>query len=155
MPVHPRLVRCMASSDRRGRVDISSDEVEMALEWLPHGCFKKGEFMPLSSYSWKKAPEWDIVAKLHKTLDSLIIAPKGLSIRQKSFAASFWAWSQDKDLVSTAKESRLAAYTLRPLMGQLLNHKQRDRLVPRPHRRRLQTMFDKFLVDRTQALASL
>ena len=119
--------------------------VEKALECLPASSFQSGEFMKLQSYSWKKAPAWSIVAKLHGTISAIATATGGLGLRQALFAKQVWAWTSTRDLCKTPEDSKMCAYTLRSIMGQLANHRQRQREVPKAWRGRVQTLFENFV----------
>ena len=134
-------------------VDLVAHQYIECASMLPKTAFKKKEkedsnfhFLTLKSYSWHKAPEWDVVGRLCHSLNCLLCHSNGLNVHQKSFLGALYVWDQ-KAYSDKCLEG--AVYCLRTLIAQMQWHKKNGRSVPAAHRRLCQVVFDAIEVPKS------
>lgn len=135
--------------DRRSSVALSYGQISKALDLLPVTIWVKDKetstlkFMPYPFQSFKRAPDWAKLDKVKLAIRELLDQTGGINVYQTSMRDAMHAWLKQADFEVLVKDQDAACYSLRAMISQLSNHKQRDRDVPKHWQPKLSTLFAK------------
>jgi hypothetical protein len=127
---------------------ITTEQALEGLNNLPFGIvsMKKGPFY--MGKNFKRAPNWAQAAKVLTCLTKLLDHSGGNSIKHVCMRDAVAVWSKNHDLDLNDDLVDELAYSLRAIINQAMNMKQKSRLVPTNWRNKFACFYNKLKVDK-------
>lgn len=116
-------------SEYRKSVDIKFDDAAASFALIPHVAFQKQGYYP--NRKFKNAPTWAKAIKLIPVAKVLLEASGGYNIHQKCLLRHMKCWAKQSDFEVDGDLMDDAIYAVRAFISQLLNHKYKDRVIPK------------------------
>ena len=135
---------------RRARVDLEATQYAQVLDALPMSAHKAGsDFIPYPSMNFKHSPKWQHCSKYRPAVAKLFEFSGGRNANQNSFFAAAKQYNLDHSLGLTPDALEKGIYRLRTIVSQLINHKVKERTVPRQWQRAWQVLYEGIRADTT------